>query len=143
MEKKAVSEEVEITQVHAIPEPGQQQPLIWIDLEMTGLDHNKEQIIEIAVIITDGDLNNAIKGPNLIIKCPDAILDNMDAWCTQHHGSGKGGSGLADKVRASKISLKQAEEQILKFLQNTCGLKSFTCPLAGSSNYTDKVFMEK
>ena len=83
--------------------------MIWIDLEMTGLDHTKEQIIEIAVIVTDGDLNNTIKGPNIVIKCSDEILDNMDKWNTKHHGNGEDGSGLDEKSRASKISMKEAE----------------------------------
>lgn len=78
------------------------QPLIWIDLEMTGLNIKKDQIIEIAVIITDGNLETIIEGPNLIVHCEDALLDSMDEWCTKTHGE----SGLTQRVKESTISLE-------------------------------------
>ena len=77
-------------------------PLIWVDLEMTGLDITKEQIIEIAVIVTDGKLTKKVQGPDLIIHCPEEVLDNMDEWNTTHHGQ----SGLTNSVRKSQISLE-------------------------------------
>ena len=61
-------------------------PLIWVDLEMTGLDLHKNSIIEIAVIVTDGYLEKVIEGPNLIINCSKEELDSMDEWCTKTHG---------------------------------------------------------
>ena len=60
-------------------------PLVWIDLEMTGLDISKEQIIEIAVVITDGKLLKKIRGPNLVIQCDERILGNMSKWCIKTH----------------------------------------------------------
>ena len=114
-------------------------PLIWVDLEMTGLDISKEQIIEIAVIVTDGDLKHQLKGPNLVVHCPDALLDGMDAWCTKTHGE----SGLTQRVRESKLTLADAEAQVMEFLEKTCGLKTFTCPLAGNSVHADKIFLHK
>jgi oligoribonuclease len=88
-------------------------PMIWIDCEMTGLDLKRFSIIEIAVIVTDGrDLDKRIMGPELIIHCSDEELAMMDDWCTRTHTE----SGLVDKVRASKLSLKDAENLILNFL---------------------------
>ena len=81
-------------------------PMIWIDCEMTGLDISKEQIIEIAVVVTDSSLDKIIKGPNLIINCSDKILNSMDEWCTEHHGN----SGLTKAVKESKITLADAEK---------------------------------
>jgi cbb3-type cytochrome oxidase subunit 1 len=63
------------------------QPLVWIDLEMTGLDLEKDVILQIAVIITDGNLQNVIEGPELVIHHSDEVLSNMNDWCIDHHGS--------------------------------------------------------
>ena len=88
-------------------------PMVWIDCEMTGLNLKKFSIIEIAVIVTDGqDLDKRIMGPELVINCPDEELAMMDDWCTRTHTQ----SGLVVKVRASKITLKDAESQILDFV---------------------------
>ena len=76
------------------------QNLIWIDLEMTGLDPEKERIIEIATIITDSNLTIVAEGPNLVINQPKELIENMDEWNTKHHGK----SGLTDKVIVSKIT---------------------------------------
>jgi oligoribonuclease len=81
-------------------------PMIWIDCEMTGLDTKRFSIIEIAVIVTDGqNLDHRILGPELVIKCPDEELAQMDAWCTKTHTE----SGLVDKVKNSQLTLKDAE----------------------------------
>ena len=118
--------------------PKLREPMIWIDCEMTGLDLKRFSIIEIAVIVTDGkNLDIRIPGPELVIKCPDEELSQMDEWCTRTHTE----SGLVDKVKASTITLEMAEAQILDFLQNKCGLKSFTCPIAGNSVGEDKKFI--
>ena len=88
------------------------KPMIWIDCEMTGL-YSWCSIIEIAVIVTDGiDLDIRIRGPELVIKCPDEELNRMDEWCTKTHTE----SGLVEKVRSSKLTLKAAEDLILDFL---------------------------
>lgn len=81
-------------------------PMIWIDCEMTGLDISKEQIIEIAAVVTDSSLEKIIEGPNLIINCSDKILNSMDEWCTEHHDN----SGLTKAVKESKIYLADAEK---------------------------------
>jgi len=115
-------------------------PMVWIDLEMTGLTPENNQIIEIAVIVTDAnDLETRYEGPNLIINCPQEILDGMDDWCTKHHGE----SGLTQSVIDSKITLADAEKQVIDFLQNTCNIKPRTAPFAGNSISTDRMFLYK
>ncbi|XP_004585145.1 oligoribonuclease, mitochondrial [Ochotona princeps] len=113
------------------------QRMVWVDLEMTGLDIEKDQIIEMACLITDSDLNILAEGPNLIIKQPDELLDSMSDWCKEHHGK----SGLTKAVKESTITLQQAEYEFLSFVrqQTPPGL----CPLAGNSVHADKKFLDK
>ncbi|CAJ1064468.1 small fragment nuclease%2C partial [Xyrichtys novacula] len=113
------------------------QRMVWVDLEMTGLDIEKDQIIEMACIITDSDLNILAEGPNLIIKQPDKLLDEMSEWCQEHHGK----SGLTQAVRDSKISLEQAEYEFLSFIRQHT--PPGQCPLAGNSVHADKRFLDK
>ena len=82
--------------------------MVWIDLEMTGLDINNESIIEIATIVTDAELNIIAQGPNLAIKVDDSLLENMDEWNTTHHTK----SGLVDRVKNEGVSLEEAIEQL-------------------------------
>ncbi|XP_072342762.1 small fragment nuclease [Scyliorhinus torazame] len=111
--------------------------MVWVDLEMTGLDIEKDKIIEMACIITDSDLNILAEGPHLIVNQPNELLDGMSEWCTEHHGM----SGLTQAVRDSKISLQQAEYEFLSFIRQHTppGL----CPLAGNSVHADKKFLDK
>lgn len=96
------------------------QPLIWIDCEMTGLDLSCNSIIEIAVIVTDGaDLDFRLNGPEIVIHCSDEELDAMGDWCTRTHRE----SGLTAKVKASKVTLQEAERIILAFLINEAKLR--------------------
>ncbi|KAF5893573.1 oligoribonuclease, mitochondrial, partial [Clarias magur] len=104
---------------------------------MTGLDIEKDEIIEMACIITDSDLNTIAEGPNLIIKQPDELLDSMSDWCKEHHGK----SGLTQAVRDSKISLQQAEYEFLSFIRQHT--PPGQCPLAGNSVHADKRFLDK
>lgn len=113
------------------------QRMVWVDLEMTGLDIEKDQIIEMACIITDSDLNVLVEGPNLIIKQPDVLLDGMSDWCKEHHGK----SGLTRAVRNSKITLQQAEYEFLSFVRQHT--PPGQCPLAGNSVHADKRFLDK
>ena len=89
------------------------QNLIWIDLEMTGLNPDTDVIIEIATIVTDADLNILAEGPVFAIHQPDSIMLNMDDWNTNQHGK----SGLTQRVRESQISIEQAEAETIKFLE--------------------------
>ena len=87
--------------------------LVWIDLEMTGLDPNRERIIEVATLITDGDLELIAEGPVLAVHQPEALLDGMDAWNQKTHGD----SGLIERVKRSEIDTAEAEQRTLDFLR--------------------------
>jgi len=114
-----------------------QPPLIWIDMEMSGLDPETCEILEIACIVTDGDLVEVDEGMDLVVNQPDAVLDAMDDWCTRHHGQ----SGLTAAVKASTISLKEAEQHTLTYLkQHTNKGQS---PLCGSSVSHDRRFIDR
>ncbi|KAM3245367.1 hypothetical protein ACQJBY_056603 [Aegilops geniculata] len=116
---------------------GYRMPLVWIDLEMTGLDISKDRILEIACIVTDGKLTKQIEGPNLVISQSKACLDNMNEWCKTHHAS----SGLTERVLQSEISEGDAEKQVLDFLMKHVG--SDTPSIAGNSVYVDLLFLKK
>ena len=111
--------------------------LIWMDLEMTGLDPDKERIIEMATIITDGRLNIVAEGPELVIHQPDEILDAMDAWNTSHHNA----SGLVSRVKKSRVTESQAEEETLQFIGRYC--ERSATPLAGNSVHQDRRFLAR
>ena len=95
-------------------------------MEMTGLDASRDQILEIATLVTDKDLNILAEGPNLAIFQPQEVLAGMDEWNQTHHGR----SGLLDRVRASQETLASAEEKTLAFVRAFCGPK--TSPLCGN-----------
>jgi oligoribonuclease len=111
--------------------------LIWIDLEMTGLDTQNDQIIEIATLITDSQLNIVAEGPNLAIHQSNEVLDKMDEWNQKQHGK----SGLIERVKQSKISVKDAEEQTLAFLAKYVAPK--TSPMCGNTVCQDRRFMHR
>lgn len=111
--------------------------LIWIDLEMTGLDTTQDKIIEIATIITDSELNILEEGPVFAIIQPEAILTNMDEWNTRQHTA----SGLVERVRASKISEKEAETQTLHFIQKH--VDKNMSPMCGNSICQDRRFLAR
>lgn len=110
-------------------------PLVWMDLEMTGLDPDKDRIIEIAALVTDSDLEIVAEGPNLVIHQGDELLAAMDEWNTKHHGE----SGLTERVRLSTMSEKEAEAQILAFLEEHC--EPGQSPLCGNSIHQDRRFL--
>lgn len=115
----------------------QQQNLIWIDLEMTGLDTVNDVIIEIATVVTDADLNILAEGPELAIYQPDEVLEQMDEWNTTQHGN----SGLTQRVQDSRLSARQAEAQTIAFLRDWVGPK--TSPMCGNSICQDRRFMAR
>jgi oligoribonuclease len=111
--------------------------LIWMDLEMTGLDPDAERIIEIATIITDGRLNIIAEGPELVIHQSDELLGAMDDWNRTHHG----GSGLTERVKRSKVTEEMAEEETLSFIGRYCEPRNI--PLAGNSIHQDRRFLTR
>jgi oligoribonuclease len=111
--------------------------LIWIDCEMSGLDPEKERLLEIAVIITGPDLEPRIEGPVLVIHQSDAVLNAMDAWNKGTHGK----SGLIDKVKASTLTEADAEQQIIDFLKPY--VSKGASPLCGNTISQDRRFLVK
>ena len=117
--------------------PKNDQNLVWLDCEMTGLDPEVDRLIEIAVIVTGADLTPRIEGPVLVIHQSDVQLDKMDAWNKGTHGR----SGLIDKVKASTITEMQAELQILEFLAKY--VPKGAAPMCGNSISQDRRFLVK
>ena len=113
------------------------QNLVWLDCEMTGLDPERDRLIEIAVIVTGPNLEPRIEGPVLVIHQSDAQLDLMDAWNKGTHGK----SGLTDKVKASTTTEAQAEQQILEFIAQYVPKQS--SPMCGNSISQDRRFLVK
>ena len=113
------------------------QRLVWLDLEMTGLDPEKERIIEAAVVVTEPDLTVVAEGPVMVIHQSDELLDAMDAWNKGTHGK----SGLIDKVKASTLTEEQAETQLLEFLAQY--VPSGKSPLCGNTVGQDRRFLVK
>lgn len=117
--------------------PKSDQNLVWIDCEMTGLDPEKERLLEIAVIVTGPHLTPRIEGPVLVIHQSDELLNLMDNWNKGTHGK----SGLIDKVKASTTSEADAEEQILAFLKKY--VPKSASPLCGNTISQDRRFLVK
>ena len=111
--------------------------LVWMDLEMTGLDPDMEVIIEISSLVTDFDLNILAEGPDLAIHQGDNILARMDDWNQKHHTA----SGLIERVRKSRITVAEAERQTLEFIKQYC--PENTSPLCGNSIAHDRRFLSK
>lgn len=111
------------------------QNLVWIDLEMTGLNPDTDKIIEIATIVTDSELNTLAEGPVLAISQPQAALDAMDEWNTTHHNA----SGLVKRVQQSTVTEQNAIEQTIAFLKPW--VDAGDSPLCGNSIGQDRRFL--
>ena len=114
-----------------------EQNLVWIDLEMTGLDPRSDRIIEIAVVVTDANLATRVEGPVFAVHQSDAVLDGMDAWNKGTHGK----SGLIERVKASTIDEASAEAQVMAFLKAYVGAGK--SPMCGNSICQDRRFLAK
>ena len=114
-----------------------QKNLIWLDLEMTGLDTDTDSIIEIATIITDSDLNELAEGPVFAVMHPESTLDAMDSWNTEHHRA----SGLWKRVVESRASMGEAEQGTLNFLGQWT--EPGSSPLCGNSICQDRRFLHR
>jgi oligoribonuclease len=111
--------------------------LIWIDMEMTGLNPVTDKIIEIALIVTDSELNQVAVAPVMVIHQPDEVLDGMDAWNKGTHGR----SGLIDKVKASSLDEATAEQQLLEFVSQY--VPANESPMCGNTICQDRRFLAK
>jgi oligoribonuclease len=111
--------------------------LIWIDLEMTGLDPDNDSIIEIATLVTDSELNTLAEGPVFAVHQPDSVLVRMDEWNTRQHGQ----SGLIERVRQSTISPREAELATIEFLSKY--VSAGRSPMCGNSICQDRRFLAR
>lgn len=109
--------------------------LVWIDMEMTGLDPDTDKVLEIASIVTDSDLNILAEGPVIAVHQPDSVLDGMDEWCTRTHGE----SGLTQRCRDSLVSVDDATRMTIEFLQQW--VDAGKSPLCGNSIGQDRRFL--
>jgi oligoribonuclease len=121
----------------AIPARPNEFNLVWIDMEMTGLDPETDRIIEVAAVVTDANLNILAQGPVFAIHQPDEILDGMDAWNKGTHGR----SGLIDRVKASTITEADAEVALVDFLRHF--VPPGKSPMCGNSICQDRRFMAR
>ncbi|MEM6707389.1 MAG: oligoribonuclease [Pseudomonadota bacterium] len=118
-------------------ESARAERLVWIDLEMTGLDPEQDRIIEIATLVTDGQLNLIAEGPVLAVHQSDELLNGMDEWNTRTHGA----SGLTERVRQSPISETEAQAQTLAFVAEHVDERR--APLCGNSVWQDRRFLAR
>lgn len=109
--------------------------LVWVDMEMTGLEPDTDRIIEVAVVVTDMHLNILAEGPVMVVHQSDATLDGMDAWNKGTHGR----SGLIEKVKASTVTEAQAEEELIKFMKQW--VPKGKAPMCGNTIGQDRRFM--
>ena len=109
--------------------------LVWLDMEMTGLDPERERIIEVAVVVTEPDLTVVAEGPVLVIHQPDSLLDAMDSWNRSTHSK----SGLTAKVKASAMTEEQAQDELIAFLSQY--VPAGKSPLCGNTVSQDRRFM--
>lgn len=112
--------------------------LVWIDCEMTGLDLVKDALIEVAVLVTDADLNVLDEGIDIIIHAEDSVLDSMVPFVQDMHAH----SGLTDEVRASTVTMSEAEDQVLAYIKTHIP-EAHTAPLCGNSIATDRGFLNR
>jgi len=112
-------------------------PLIWIDMEMSGLDPASCHILEIATVISDNELNVLAQGDSIIVHQPDEVLTTMNEWCIEHHAK----SGLTDLVRASTVSLAEAEQRVLALVEQHT--ERGQSPLCGNSIDADRRFIAR
>lgn len=111
--------------------------LVWIDLEMSGLDPERHVIVEIGSIVTDDRINLVAKGPDIAITYPEPILSLMDEWSLKHHQS----SGLMDRIKSSHYTCQSAEQETLAFISQYC--RKGESPLCGNSVWQDRRFLLK
>ena len=111
------------------------EALVWMDLEMTGLSHKRDKILEIAVLVTDKNLNIIDKGVEMAIHQAEDVLKRMDSWCQKNHQE----SGLLERVKMSPWTVRSAESEILTYLKTKVSFK--TVPLCGNSIWQDRRFL--
>ncbi|HXC39705.1 MAG TPA: oligoribonuclease [Burkholderiales bacterium] len=117
--------------------PQDQNNLVWIDMEMTGLSPDTDRIIEVALVVTNAQLETVAEAPVLVVHQSDEVLDGMDDWNKKTHGK----SGLIEKIKASKLTESEVEEKMLEFMTQHVGKR--TTPMCGNSICQDRRFMAR
>jgi oligoribonuclease len=112
-------------------------PLVWIDMEMSGLVPERERILEVAMVVTDSELDTIAEAPVYVIHQPDEVLEGMDSWNKSTHGK----SGLVDKVRVSSFTEAEVEKRLIEFLKPIVGER--VAPLCGNTVHQDRRFMAR
>ncbi|HET7403196.1 MAG TPA: oligoribonuclease [Usitatibacter sp.] len=112
-------------------------PLVWVDMEMSGLVPDRDRILEVAMVVTDAELNTIAEAPVFVLHQPESVLDAMDSWNKSTHGK----SGLVDKVRASTFTEEQVEARLVEFLKPVVGER--LAPLCGNTVHQDRRFMAR
>ncbi|WP_229415984.1 oligoribonuclease [Pseudoduganella armeniaca] len=130
-----MSQENETTALQQAPQRPNEMNLVWVDMEMTGLEPDTDRIIEVAIVVTDMHLNVLAEGPVLVIHQSDATLDAMDSWNKGTHGR----SGLIDKVKASTVTEEQAEAELIAFMKQW--VPAGKSPMCGNTIGQDRRFM--
>jgi oligoribonuclease len=131
------TEQHPVSPIPATPVRPNEFNLVWVDMEMTGLDPDTDRIIEVAVVVTDANLNILAEGPVFAIHQSDATLDGMDAWNKGTHGR----SGLIERVKASTVTEADAEKALIDFLKNF--VPSGKSPMCGNTICQDRRFMAR
>lgn len=111
--------------------------LIWIDMEMSGLDPEENRVLEVAIVITDANLNTVAEAPVLVVHQPDSVLNSMDSWNTNTHAR----TGLTERVRASRLDDAQVEATMLEFVAQH--VPAATSPMCGNSVHQDRRFLAR
>ncbi|HXF79321.1 MAG TPA: oligoribonuclease [Usitatibacter sp.] len=117
--------------------PQDKTPLVWIDMEMSGLVPERDRILEVAMVVTDSELNTLAEAPVYVLHQPDEVLDAMDSWNKSTHGK----SGLVDRVRASNLTEAEVEARLIEFLKPI--VPERTAPLCGNTVHQDRRFMAR
>lgn len=115
--------------------PQDKTPLVWVDMEMSGLVPERDRVLEVALVVTDSELNVVAEAPVYVIHQPDEVLDSMDSWNRSTHGK----SGLVDKVRASTFTEAEVEARLVEFLKPLVPERA--APLCGNTVHQDRRFM--
>ena len=114
-----------------------QNNLLWVDMEMSGLNPDTDKVLEIAIVVTDNNLNTVVEAPVLVIRQPDTVLEAMDAWNKSTHGK----SGLIERVKSSTLSEADVENRLVEFLQPY--VPAGVSPMCGNSVHQDRRFMAR
>lgn len=117
--------------------PARDDLLVWMDMEMSGLEPERDAILEIATLVTNAALDVVAEGPVIAVHQPDVVIEAMDDWNREHHGA----SGLTARVRASRVTLAEAETRTLDFVRQHCVERS--SPLCGNSIHQDRRFLAR